>query len=479
MAIFTKTGLFAILFFVSITEAFSQQTFPRGLDFDDVSYQQDLKKARTRALEVLPAEASIKQYSPYPKSQGSTGTCTAWASAYCGRTIVDAIKNNWTDRDFITSKAYSPAFLFRLLQPVDDVCVGGSNISTAFSLMKDQGVLYYDDLPESCTPYITQAQIDMASKGKIKDFFRLFDPGTSDPAKIQSIKKSISERKPVVFGMVCPPSFFDPQEVWQPTEEPLQSYGGHAMCVVGYDDNKFGGVFEIQNSWGPSWGNSGYIYIKYDDLARFTKYAYEFVDIPVLKPDATDLSGQIRFVLSTGKEMNTNLFMSTRGLKVVSSKRYATTPGPITIYKTPEPYKSGTQFRMYITNNEPAYVYAISSDLTTEVTKIFPYEEGISAALTDKRSDVAIPDEDHYIEFDDKAGRDFLCVLYSKTELNIDELVKKISSQQGSFNDRVFKVIANDIVSPKNIQFSADKISFKAKSMGKKLVALMVELDHK
>jgi hypothetical protein len=174
--------------------------------------------------------------------------------------------------------------------------------------------------------------------------------------------------------------------------------------------------------------------------------------------------------------MPANLFVSTRGLTVVPAK---TIPGPLTVYQVANSYTSGTRFRIYISNNEPAYVYAISTDLSNEVTKIFPYEEGISAALTDKKSDVAIPDEEHFIEFDNKPGKDFLCVLYSKDELNINDIVQQVSGQQGTFSERIFKVIGDKMVEPKNIEFSRNNISFQGFSRGKSVVALMVELEHK
>jgi hypothetical protein len=135
---------------------------------------------------------------------------------------------------------------------------------------------------------------------------------------------------------------------------------------------------------------------------------------------------------------------------------------------------------MYISNNEPAYMYAISSDLTNEITKIFPNEEGISAALTAKKNEIAIPDEDHFIEFDNKPGKDFLCVLYSKNALNINEIIKKIAAeQQGSFSEKIFKTIGTQMVEPKNIQFSSNNISFSGFSRGKTVIAMMVELEHK
>ena len=58
--------------------------------------------------------------------------------------------------------------------------------------------------------------------------------------------------------------------LWMPS--PNESVdGGHAMCVVGYDDNKFGGAIRIVNSWGTDYGDRGYLWVKYSDFNKFTK----------------------------------------------------------------------------------------------------------------------------------------------------------------------------------------------------------------
>lgn len=467
---------FYMLFLLMMGSSLFAQPHSRGMDIDDKGYQQVPKKAKlTRALDVLPPNASIKQYAPYPKTQDKYGTCAAWASAYCGRTMVDAIKYNWTNRDSITKRAYSPAFLFRLLRPNDGQCAGGSNLGAAFELMKAAGSIHYNDLPVLCVDAVNSSQMQVAAGSKLKDYVRLFDVTSSGNVKIQAVKKSISERKPVVIGMLCPTSFDTAHNYWLPKEQPA-GWGGHAMCVVGYDDSQYGGAFEIQNSWGAWWGNGGYIWIRYADFSKFVQYAYEFVDLPDADPGIPDLSGSIKLTLSTGEQMPANLLISTRGLKVVPAK---TTPQPLTIYQTANPYTSGTNFRIYISNNQPAYVYAISSDLTNQVTKIFPYDDGISAALTYKKNDVAIPDEDHFIQFDNQPGKDFLCVLYSKNELNINDIIGRVGAQSGTFNERVYNVLGPRIVDPKNIKFSSDSIAFNGISNGKDIVAMMVELDHK
>ena len=48
---------------------------------------------------------------------------------------------------------------------------------------------------------------------------------------------------------------------------------GHAMVVVGY--NHFNKEFELMNSWGPDWGDGGFIKVKYDDFLKRCIIAYQ------------------------------------------------------------------------------------------------------------------------------------------------------------------------------------------------------------
>lgn len=49
--------------------------------------------------------------------------------------------------------------------------------------------------------------------------------------------------------------------------------GGHAVCLVGYDDSKK--AFLVRNSWGTSWGLAGYFWMSYD-YVRDTTLASDF-----------------------------------------------------------------------------------------------------------------------------------------------------------------------------------------------------------
>jgi C1A family cysteine protease len=50
--------------------------------------------------------------------------------------------------------------------------------------------------------------------------------------------------------------------------------GGHAICIVGYDDSKE--LLKFQNSFGKDWGDHGYGYIPYEYYRAFTSDAWTF-----------------------------------------------------------------------------------------------------------------------------------------------------------------------------------------------------------
>jgi len=56
-----------------------------------------------------------------------------------------------------------------------------------------------------------------------------------------------------------------------PTDEEIEECdSGHAMVIVGYDDETK--LFEVRNSWGEQWGNKGYAFIDYDTMKRVIWY---------------------------------------------------------------------------------------------------------------------------------------------------------------------------------------------------------------
>lgn len=249
--------LLAILFLSART-----QDYGMGATRDDAAYRSLPEKATmlNRDYEILPSSYSLKKYCPEPGHQGGHGTCTGWAVAWAARTIIYAKQNKITNTSTISHNTFAPLFVYTLIrEKFTDECKKGSYPGKALELLKNKGVPKFSDFDYKCTKTVPSNLYPKAEKHKIRDYVRLFGYKSTDTEKTLKMKKAVAEGNPVVIAISCPPSFNRPKGVWKPDENPDDNFGGHALCIVGYDDNKYGGAFEIMNSWGTHWGNDGFI----------------------------------------------------------------------------------------------------------------------------------------------------------------------------------------------------------------------------
>lgn len=561
---------FLSLFALCASAQVDENVHFKGLIMDDETYAQAPEQPMqlTRDYVSLPSNYSLQKYCPTPKSQGDYGTCTSWATAYAARTIVEAIRNNWTDKNVINRESYSPPFIYKQIKDLDDAnCQKGSVIGEALMLMKSKGVPKYSAFNPMCADYIPTKLFTDAYNHKIENFSRLFASDASQSVKVQTVKKALYENCPVVIGMDCYHSFNFVKDVWSGTKDKYE--GGHAMCIVAYDDQKYGGAFLLMNSWGTNWGLGGFGWVRYSDFASCTRYAYQVyvpkkaTPTPVVDPTpapkpATDSKPTIswssatsatsqKYVIRAGVNSKTKVTeiivlvngTTSRGINAVTNDGYEhvinqevmLNPGKNTIsieaknasgstkivkevtctlantnslsgsmyvqlatgekmnvqvnkqsavpnYKVAQSYISGTRYRIYISNNEPAYVYVIASDLTNSVSKVFPPTDKISAALVYKSNNIALPDEKWYMEMDNTVGTDYLCVLYSKYELNIDDVISKIKSSNGTFAQRLTNVLGTKIAKSSEVTLESNSASFKALTSGT-IVPIVLEITHK
>lgn len=485
-----KTPILALLFVALFTSQFWAQNnnpppwtqdddnkdnfiFTMGLPQEEDPYYDDMPvKARLTNdnYRAVGSKASVKKYAPTPQSQGNYGTCAAWATTYAARTILEAQRYGWTDKEKIGENVFAYGFVYRVTSS-SSTC-WGAYTSECIKNMRDIGVPKLSDYAVHCPQgNPPQSAYQAAEKHKIKGYATLWNDysGFSEKQKVDAVKKSLSEGNPIAISMICPNSFYSPKGVWipesndNPKNNPNHAHGRHAMCVVGYDDNEYGGAFEIQNSWGASWGNEGYIWIKYSDFADFVYQAFELFKFETLNENKeVELAGKVRFQLDTGNDMQADLNRDKS-------------------YKMDRAYRSGTRFRLYISNNEPAFVYAFGSDLTNKTYQVFPHEKGISPALTYKANDVAIPSEDKHVRMDGTVGTDYLCVLYSKEPLNLDDIQQKVRQQSSrlSFKQKVEKALGEKLMKDSEVSYSSSSINFKGKSKdGRSVVALVVATEH-
>ena len=229
----------------------------------------------------LPESANLQKFAPTPGDQGKQGSCVAWSSAYGARTILEATR---TGADPNALK-FSPAFLYNQIGM--DGCEG-SYINRAMDFMSQKGSVPYESFPytdQDCSRQPDQQLLDQARQFKMRGANRLTVGDHTDKIDLRAIKENLSQGAPVVIGMMVGGSYMQPmmgQDVWNPTQDDasMMGFGGHAQCVVGYDDAKYGGAFLIMNSWGPQWGNNGFAWVRYKHFTYFVREAYGLESMP-------------------------------------------------------------------------------------------------------------------------------------------------------------------------------------------------------
>lgn len=404
----------------------------------------------------LPSSASLKRFAPTPGNQGSDGTCAGWSTAYAGRTILEAIDKNWSQSK-IDSNAFSPSFIYNQIRK-ETGCKYGVSLVDALNVLKNEGDDKLDYFSYNCNRKVTPLDKIRAAKYKIIEYREITKPSTED--KDMYVKKSLAEGRPVVFAFDCPYSFDDATNVWLPDSSDYKTWNrGHALTVVGYDDNKYGGAFQVMNSWGTSWGNHGFTWIRYKDFDFFCKYAFEIIAKPKTKDGEPDLSGSLTFRLADGDTMES-----------VFNGHF---------FQMAQHYAPGTLFELHISNDEPAYVYAFSTDLTYKTYKIFPFSKRMVAYLPYQRNDVAIPDEQSYNMLDSTSAKSYYIFLYSKEKLNINNIMKDFENAEGNSWHRLESVLKTEMVNQQDIKFKdISSITFSAISMNKSVVPVLVEITR-
>ncbi len=449
-----------IIIVLLLQTSFPQTRFGLGLKIDSVAYTaipQNTKLMRGD-FSNMPTAVSLKKFAPVPGDQGEYGTCTGWASAYAGRTILEAIKYNLS-REEIESRKYSPSFVYNQIRKSND-CYNGALITDALDILKNRGGLYFSEFGYDCRKGVNDSIQKIAQERKIIEYRQVANKRSGNMVFL--VKKSLSEFKPVITVFDVANSFFSPGgALWKPDSSEYKSWNqGHAITVIGYDDTTYGGAFELLNSWGTGWGNKGFIWVKYSDFEYFCQWAYELIDATVKDPKEPDLSGSLSFRENNGEFMRTQF----NGNSFVTTQAYPT----------------ATLFELRISNNEPAYVYAFATDTSGIITKIFPQSEKISAFLPYHQNNIAIPDEDSYNELDSTRGTSYYCFLYAKQALSIDEIIRKITSGSGSFLQKIASALGNKAVDLNTMNItSSDQIVFKGRSMGKTVLPIVIEIRHK
>lgn len=436
-----------------------QSTYAKGATLDKDVYDKNEVYAALDNGEPLPDRISLEKFAPSPKDQGQQGSCVGWGSTYCGRTVLECAITGKNPNDV----AFSPAFTYNQIGMQN---CEGTYITKAVDLLSNTGSVPFNEFPytdKSCQKQPDNRLLQEASAFKMKGATRLTYNGDEYTVDVNAMRQNLAHNAPVIIGMAVGGSFMqdmEGKEFWQPTQNDYNKngFGGHCMCVIGYDDKYFedDGAFLLQNSWGLKWGIGGRAWVSYKDFVQFTNEAFG-IDAMPSKQDQSKLDCAISLIDKETKEeiklinKGNNTFESVSNLKI------------------------GQKFKVKITNNVACYLYIFGKETDNTSYVLFPYTQKHSAycGITGTR----IFPRDYSMEVDKIGNKDVIAILISKQKLDFKEFNSKLTvNKTTDFAKRLFKQVEAETIT--NVEFQkTNGISFISEIKDKTILPLIIEIN--
>ncbi len=415
----------------------------------------------------LPEAVSLLKFAPNRGNQGQQGSCVAWSCAYASQTILTAAATG-NDPDQIV---FSPSYLYNQIRL--EGCQG-SYLQRAMEAMKANGGMPLSQYPyndQDCEKEPSSSEVQRGRENVIHGFTRITNGDNINEISVRGIKEHLAKNAPVAIGMMVGQSFMQDmmgKELWTPQgmDQSQMGMGGHAMSVIGYDDRKFGGAFQIMNSWGPEWGKDGVAWVRYSDFKTYVREAYGIDPLPKRSNVANiPLECKIGLVNNDGGK---NI-----PLRVTAGNMFQTT----------SPIKIGTRFKMSIENATECYIYVFGRDTNSTSYVLFPYLK--SGETVSKHSPYCgitgyrlFPKAQSF-EADNLGNSDQIAIVVSKDELDYNALNQAISrSNRSDYLSKVNEALQSILIRTARFNNTNDgTIYFKVDANSNKAVACVVTID--
>ncbi len=415
----------------------------------------------------LPEAVSLLKYAPQRLNQGEQGSCVAWSCAYASQTILTAAATG-ADPNSIR---FSPSYLYNQIKL--EGCQG-SYLQRAMETMRSNGGVPLSQYPYSdqdCDRVPGSSAIQVGKQNLIHGFTRITNGDNVNEISVRGIKEHLNKNAPVAIGMMVGQSFMQEmmgKELWTPQgmDQSQMGMGGHAMSVIGYDDRKFGGAFQIMNSWGQDWGKDGVAWVRYGDFKNYVREAYGIDPLPKRSNVANiPLECSIGLVNNDGSK---NI-----PLRLAASN----------IFQTASPISIGTRFKMSIENATECYIYVFGMETDKTSYVLFPYlKQGETVSKHSPYCGITgyrLFPKSQSMEADAIGNKDYIAIVISRDELNYNELNAAISrSSRPDYAGKVNEALQSILITSASYNNTSDgKIYFKVDANNNKAVACIVAID--
>lgn len=406
----------------------------------------------------LPEFVSLEKFAPSRMDQGEQGSCVGWGSSYAARTILEASSTGQNPDDI----AMSPSFVYN--QIGNNECQG-AYIINACKVMQGAGDIpkkYFEYTDQSCSRKPDQQVLQNAQQFKIRGYERLSKDGDDYTTDFYAIKQYLAKGAPVIIGNMVGGSFMQDmmgKKIWHPTQNDysMEGFGGHCMCIIGYDDRMEGGAFQIMNSWGPAWGEQGIAWVRYKDFMHFNKEAYALQPLP------------------KRGDMAARKFECTIGLVDNKTQQYIPLRNLDNLFSTISPIAKGTRFKIEVQNAIECYIYIFGQETDGSSYVLFPYTPKHTAycGITGYR----LFPKNQSLEADAVGNKDYMAIVVTKEAIDYKKLNDAINAGQGNYSAKVNSALKGIALS--NVHYTSDKgrIGFSAESENKNAVASIIAID--
>ena len=485
----------------------------QGFIDNELAYDTVKKKLQKQLIPKLPPQVDLSMYAPPVLNQGDKGNCVAISIGYYMYSIMDAVNWNITDKNTIKKRSLSPYYLYSATKSENDKnCTYGIDPVEALEYFKVRGLPgFWDYKPNFCT-YDHTFHILPPPKdySRIHDYVKLFNITDPKNDKVLAVKQTLAEKSPVIVGIQTTGSLHDLSFTkkllprlkasvwalreafsgatdtaaksrskldmsWKPYQANALAYG-HALCVVGYDDNKLGkgqGAFKLVNSWGSSWGEGGYFWMSYDTFGKFAKYGYQ----AYLNEFQSRLEVELTLKIEEERhEPTLTLMPSETGLVT---------------YELTKSLRTGTKFKFTVDaknsvdSTKKTYLHIISAnELNGNV--ILRWVESGEPRPGEPRpitpaNQFYYPSENEFQTLGGRPGLEYMLFLFSEhsREVDVNDCMQALNALKGPFPERVKQVFREELFPNRQILYKPKQMGFFLSRQARGgYVPLLVRMKH-
>jgi C1A family cysteine protease len=215
---------------------------PSPEDVRDFNYI--VKASRVVTNTQLPPIVDLRSHLPMIRNQGNEGACAAFSAA-CMKEYQERVSVGY-------SSFLSPWYVY--LQR-EDPNEEGMYLRDVMKILHKKGICTEKQCKYKSIRSFTDISADAekeAANFRIASYAQI--------STLQDLKRALYFHGPCLIAF---PVYSNSTTFWRKSSPTQASDGGHAVAVVGYDDNRK--AFLLRNSWGILWGNLGYTWYPYED----------------------------------------------------------------------------------------------------------------------------------------------------------------------------------------------------------------------